>query len=560
MLKFGNKEFRNLQEQVKKNKDDLAKIFSNNLTLAEFGLKVVNVSETAPTLNDLKDLSFGDAWLVGRAAPYQMYVVTRDYTFSEPTKHWVNIGEFPKAGPEGQKGDKGDKGDKGNKGDKGDNGSIGPVGPVGARGPQGPQGPQGVQGPSGVSFHIAGHLESADALPQPTRALQLTGVAYEVGPNLDVYFIEGTSPDDVKWVKHGPISGARGPQGPEGPAGKDGKDGVVDYSILNNYVRKEPQHQYFTQAYIISKDGQDLTTGYISDWLEGTGGTFEGQAEPESIMARTPSGSAFADCNTDGLTNEQAKRILINKEYADSHYSNSSSASPDITRIEWTQAEVIQFMEKQLSPNYNPDDESFGIVINRGESIRIPLGEVLKYELGRNDTVTNWFMHKSMSNKPTTLFIKGYDKCRIHLAKDFSAFPIIKAAKISSYGMSIGRTNEPNYVTFYLLDLCRCYGLYLKELKDGNKTGHYDFILEYATLPDSQRQYVLSTIIYDNTICDDIGRSRFMNNDELNRFKLEYSYSDAIIADLSEIPIYIEFQLDWDGTLHSYLRYDECEI
>ena len=61
MLKYGNKELRNLEEQVGKNKDDIAKIFSNNLTLAEFGLKVVNVSETAPTLNDLKDLSFGDA-------------------------------------------------------------------------------------------------------------------------------------------------------------------------------------------------------------------------------------------------------------------------------------------------------------------------------------------------------------------------------------------------------------------------------------------------------------------------------------------------------------------
>ena len=86
MLKYGNKELRNLQEQVEKNKQDLADIMSNNITLAEFGLKVLKVSEVAPTPGDLVNLQYGDAWLVGTEAPYQMYVVTRDYTVDEETK------------------------------------------------------------------------------------------------------------------------------------------------------------------------------------------------------------------------------------------------------------------------------------------------------------------------------------------------------------------------------------------------------------------------------------------------------------------------------------------
>ena len=51
----------------------------------------------------------------------------------------------------------------------------------------------------------------------------------------------------------GPV-GPVGHIGRQGPAGKDGKDVVADYSVLNNYVRKEPKQQYFTQAYIIPKE------------------------------------------------------------------------------------------------------------------------------------------------------------------------------------------------------------------------------------------------------------------------------------------------------------------
>lgn len=58
MLKFGNKEFRNLQEQVKKNMDDIMFILQEEGVLNEFGIKVVGQEESVldmPTVEEYKE-------------------------------------------------------------------------------------------------------------------------------------------------------------------------------------------------------------------------------------------------------------------------------------------------------------------------------------------------------------------------------------------------------------------------------------------------------------------------------------------------------------------------
>lgn len=58
MLKFGNREFRNLQEQVKKNMDDIMFILQEEGVLNEFGIKVVGQEEDVadlPTVEDYKE-------------------------------------------------------------------------------------------------------------------------------------------------------------------------------------------------------------------------------------------------------------------------------------------------------------------------------------------------------------------------------------------------------------------------------------------------------------------------------------------------------------------------
>ena len=122
----------------------------------------------------VKNPEVGDAYGVGAAAPYDIYI------YDGVTNAWVNngplqgakgadgvdgidgvtpvigangnwyLGETDTGKPaRGEKGDKGEPGADGAKGDPGETGPQGPTGPQGETGPQGPTGPQGEKGPQG---------------------------------------------------------------------------------------------------------------------------------------------------------------------------------------------------------------------------------------------------------------------------------------------------------------------------------------------------------------------------------------------------------------------------
>jgi hypothetical protein len=132
MLKFGNKEFRNLQEQVLKNMKDIENLVASGMILDEFGIKVVGQEASIvdmPTVEAYKeaheDWAYGDAYAIGTEEPYTLYILTRaNETHAED--YWFDIGDFPAPGPQGLQGE------------------------------QGPQGPQGQTGPSGVNGLSAG--------------------------------------------------------------------------------------------------------------------------------------------------------------------------------------------------------------------------------------------------------------------------------------------------------------------------------------------------------------------------------------------------------------------
>ena len=106
MLKFGNREFRNLQEQVLKNMCDIQDIEQGATVLAAFGIKVVG------QVNQVSDLpapttykgNLGDAFLVGTEAPYLYYIYAKAYDGQEQPAFY-NLGQFPQPGPKGDKGD-----------------------------------------------------------------------------------------------------------------------------------------------------------------------------------------------------------------------------------------------------------------------------------------------------------------------------------------------------------------------------------------------------------------------------------------------------------------------
>lgn len=263
MLQFGNKEFRNLEEQVEKNAQDIQDFKDGNQTIAEFGITVVGILATADEL-PAQGENFGDAYLIGTQTPYDMRVWTRDV--ANNTAKWVDLGAFPLQGPKGDKGDIGSiitagsgeplnnptnanqfyintetgywyipnqtqtgwdwikmftlKGEKGDRGLQGKQGVQGPIGPQGKVGPIGPTGLPGPQGPVGPAFSVQGTLASSSNLPTPTAAMQDKGYAYiipDAQGNKHIWVIQGPEGGPFQWVDVGTAGvGIQGPKGTDG--------------------------------------------------------------------------------------------------------------------------------------------------------------------------------------------------------------------------------------------------------------------------------------------------------------------------------------------------------
>ena len=103
MLQSGNKQYRNLQEQVFKNMKDIQDIMDGTTVLAEFGIKVVGQVESAAQLPDPSTYTgeFGDAYVAGASEPYDYYIYTRAFEGDE-TPQWFYLGKFPVPGPQGE--------------------------------------------------------------------------------------------------------------------------------------------------------------------------------------------------------------------------------------------------------------------------------------------------------------------------------------------------------------------------------------------------------------------------------------------------------------------------
>lgn len=85
MLAFGNKEFRNLQEQVLKNQQDIEAIEGGSMIIGEFGIKVIGQVSSPNDLPDPETFEgeYGDAYLVGTETPYDYYIYTRAFEGAE---------------------------------------------------------------------------------------------------------------------------------------------------------------------------------------------------------------------------------------------------------------------------------------------------------------------------------------------------------------------------------------------------------------------------------------------------------------------------------------------
>lgn len=208
MFKYKNKEYRNLTEQVSKNEFDILRLLEGDATLAQFGLKVVNLSSTAPIAKpdpiEGDENVFGYAWLVGSGPSYQMYVWTR--TERNLDGEWVNIGQFPMPGPQG------------------------------APGSQGPKGETGAQGPQGVRGSLWSYVNKVLPVNANTGDFCMTS-------DLNIYAYSGTA-----WVYVG------NPKGPKGDPGQAGQDGATP-QIVGGYWYINGQN---TGVIAEGKDGSSI--------------------------------------------------------------------------------------------------------------------------------------------------------------------------------------------------------------------------------------------------------------------------------------------------------------
>lgn len=266
-IQVNNVILRNLQEQVEKNKQDIAKHYEIDRVLSDWGIKVLGVVNTP---SDIPEgiYEYGDAYGVRTGSGIVYYVWTRaNINVGQEEDYWLDIGALSIIGPTGPQGLQGPQGIQGvrgstwvsstsapttsqlgNNGDQWLNTSNGDVyqknsngwtrtgnirGPQGIQGPTGAQGIQGIQGPTGAqgpkgdtgsSFTIGGLLQSTDNLPTPTAANRSIGYAVrnQDGVTYDLYVVVGI--DNLQWVNMGRVEGVEGPQGPVGPQGPAGAD------------------------------------------------------------------------------------------------------------------------------------------------------------------------------------------------------------------------------------------------------------------------------------------------------------------------------------------------
>lgn len=269
----------NLQQQVQKNKEDIARHYAIDRALANFGIKVVGSAATSANLPNPETYAgeYGDAYVVGTKPPYTYWIYTRpDPNAGHANNYWLDVGEISVQGPEGKPGIQGPQGPSGispkiifgntiptgitTKGDvyvinqgsglgetyqfdgsqwiykgnfRGTQGIQGIRGLKGDPGIQGPMGPQGKAGTPGPAFYIAGIYDDISSLsgfiPADKNAGYLigTGIPY----TLYLYINDLWTPVSDNFVSVQGEPGAQGPQGIQGPQGEQGLTGADGYAI-----------------------------------------------------------------------------------------------------------------------------------------------------------------------------------------------------------------------------------------------------------------------------------------------------------------------------------------
>lgn len=224
MITIDKVTYRNLQEQVEKNKKDIEAWSSIEVTLNNFGIKVLG---RVDYVSDIPEATYeyGDAYLVGLDEPFNIYIYTRT---DGDVGMFINMGPLNIVGQEGPEGPQGPAGKDGyapvvrygnglpNVEDTDKKGYMyidqqtsrlytfdnGWNFVINMQGPKGDQGNQGIQGATGTTLSIVGKLASPTLLPTNFASGSIPkNSAYLVDVNgaNHLYIILGNQSDYSTW-------------------------------------------------------------------------------------------------------------------------------------------------------------------------------------------------------------------------------------------------------------------------------------------------------------------------------------------------------------------------
>ena len=354
-------EYRNIAEQVLKNKEDILKHFQRDEVLADFGIRIIGQVDSYDLLLEqpTHGLQYGDAYAVGPESPYRYYIWTRANSTSF-FDYWFDLGQIAIAGPQGPIGPRGIPGEKGastrwyyipdfnypmnpayNVGDlaidslgnvyylndnilwqfvlniKGATGAVGPKGATGAQGPQGPKGEKGDTGDPGAFINIFGVIGAEEDLPNPSDLRNLSG-AYLVGENRDLYIQVGTSFDTANWLNIGPLNVATlvtvGGQ-------------FVNAWDADTKVDKVTESTQYRQVYGKSPDGTQ--TMFDCSHYNRTGSV------PQYALASSPNVGAADYGSTISVSTPTQPYQAANKAYVDSKLADVGTNHQDVIILPW---------------------------------------------------------------------------------------------------------------------------------------------------------------------------------------------------------------------------------
>lgn len=203
---YDNKIYRNLQQQVKENMENIAELQEMKLV----GLDVKGIVSDYSNLPS--SATQGNIYAVGTSSPYELYVYNNS--------SWVDFGQFPKAGPKGDQGPQGEPGRQGPRGLTGEQGPRGYTGAPGTPGKAGSDGPAGPKGDKGDPGYVSAFAPNqATATEKGQAYIDKDGVLW-------VRVATNESGELVKFMPGGNIKGPKGDIGPHGPMGEQGPTGL----------------------------------------------------------------------------------------------------------------------------------------------------------------------------------------------------------------------------------------------------------------------------------------------------------------------------------------------